>query len=82
MDGVTINDCMVSGHTTGARGIVIWNGLKTHITITDNTVSNNNCCGIELQDGSASGVTIMDNILFNNGDNGIRGDRINFWSWT
>ena len=36
---------------------MIWNGFKTHITITNNIARNNNCCGIELQDGTASGVT-------------------------
>ena len=71
VDGVTINECMVSGHTSGARGIVIWNGFKQNITFTSNMVSNNNCCGIELQDGSASGVTISNNLVFSNGDNGI-----------
>ncbi|HNL39379.1 MAG TPA: right-handed parallel beta-helix repeat-containing protein, partial [Saprospiraceae bacterium] len=41
-----------------ARGIVIWNGVKSNITIQNCEVYNNNCCGIELQDGSASGVTM------------------------
>ncbi|MDF1697136.1 MAG: right-handed parallel beta-helix repeat-containing protein [Saprospiraceae bacterium] len=72
VNGVTINDCMVSGHTSGARGIVIWNGLKENIVITNNTVSNNNCCGIELQDGNANLVTITGNtVTVTTGDSGM-----------
>jgi len=71
VDGFEVTNSTVSGHGPGARGIVIWNGFKQNITISNNAVSNNNCCGIELQDGSASGVTISDNILLGNGDNGI-----------
>ncbi|MFN8331524.1 MAG: hypothetical protein U0T81_09960 [Saprospiraceae bacterium] len=54
---------MVINHGHGARGIVLWNGLKTNIIISDNMVSNNSCCGIELQDGDASGVSITDNVI-------------------
>lgn len=71
VQSVTVNSSTFSGHTGGARGIVIWNGFKQDIYITNNTVSNNNCCGIELQDGTASGVTIANNTVVNNGDNGI-----------
>jgi hypothetical protein len=71
VDGFEVTNSTVSGHGPGARGIVIWNGFKQNVTISNNAVSNNNCCGIELQDGSASGVTISDNILLGNGDNGI-----------
>ncbi|MBN8680690.1 MAG: right-handed parallel beta-helix repeat-containing protein, partial [Chitinophagales bacterium] len=71
VDYVTINDVTSSGHTVGARGIVIWNGLKSHITITNCEVFNNNCCGIELQDGSASGVTMSNNNVHDNGDSGM-----------
>ena len=52
VDGVTIDNMV--GWQHDPRGIVIWNGFKTDITITNNTVTNNNCCGIELQDGTAS----------------------------
>ena len=45
-----------------SRGIVIWDGFKTHITITNNIAKYNNCCGIELQDGSASGVLIANKL--------------------
>ena len=68
---VTLDYVTASGHTVGARGIVIWNGLKSNITITNCTVFNNNCCGIELQDGNATGVTMTGNNVYNNGDNGI-----------
>lgn len=74
VNGVTLDSLDVSGHTNiagAARGIVIWNGLKENITVTNSSVYNNNCCGIELQDGTASGVTIQNNNIYNNGDNGI-----------
>jgi len=71
VQGVTITNSTFSGHTGGARGIVIWNGFKQNIVISNNIVTNNNCCGIELQDGTASGVTITGNTVLNNADNGI-----------
>ncbi len=71
IDDVTLDYVTSSGHTTGARGIVIWNGFKSNITITNSTVFNNNCCGIELQDGDATGVTLTNNNVYDNGDNGI-----------
>jgi len=45
VNGVTLNDLDVSGHTNAfgaARGIVIWNGLKENISITNCEVYNNN----------------------------------------
>ncbi len=66
VDGVTIDSALVTNHpaTAGAaRGIVVWNGFKQNITIKNSTVSNNNCCGIELQDGTASGVLIQNNTI-------------------
>jgi len=71
VDNVLINNVTSEGHTIGARGIVIWNGYKSNITITNCTVRNNNCCGIELQDGTASGVTMSNNLVENNGDSGM-----------
>lgn len=72
INDVTINGSMISGHTVGARGIVIWNGFKENINITNNSLSNNNCCGIELQDGTASNVNISYNtIAIGTGDNAI-----------
>jgi hypothetical protein len=71
---VSLDNLDVSGHSNvagAARGIVIWNGLKSNISITNCDVYNNNCCGIELQDGSASGVTMTNNNIYDNGDNGI-----------
>ncbi|MBK9321067.1 MAG: T9SS type A sorting domain-containing protein [Bacteroidetes bacterium] len=68
---VLIDSVTSTGHTVGARGIVIWNGLKENITIMDCHVYGNNCCGIELQDGQASGVTMTNNNVHDNGDNGI-----------
>ena len=72
--GVTLNNLDVSGHPAtfgAARGIVIWNGLKQNITITNCDVYNNNCCGIELQDGTATNVMMTNNNVHDNGDNGI-----------
>jgi hypothetical protein len=72
IDNVTITNSSSSNHGPGARGIVIWDGLKTNINISNNTVNNNNCCGIELQDGNASGVTISGNTIdIGSGDNGL-----------
>lgn len=74
VNGVLIDGNKVSGHSNVngvARGIVIWDGLKENITITNNEVFNNNCCGIELQDGSATGVNISSNNVHDNGDNGL-----------
>jgi len=68
---VTIDSVIASGHTSNARGIVIWNGLKENITVTNCEVFNNNCCGLELQDGQASGVTFENNNIHDNADNGI-----------
>ncbi|MBL0052703.1 MAG: right-handed parallel beta-helix repeat-containing protein [Bacteroidetes bacterium] len=71
VNGVTINRVTSTGHTVGARGIVIWNGLKENITITNCNVFGNNCCGIELQDGTATGVIMTGNNVHDNGDNGL-----------
>ncbi|MBL7805895.1 MAG: right-handed parallel beta-helix repeat-containing protein, partial [Saprospiraceae bacterium] len=74
VNGLLLNNLDVSGHPNtfgAARGIVVWNGFKENITITNCDVYNNNCCGIELQDGTASGVTMTGNNVYNNGDNGI-----------
>ena len=71
VDDLLITNCYASGNQN--RAIVIWNGLKTNITITGNEIRNSNggCCGIELQDGTASGVNISGNTLDQIGDNGI-----------
>ncbi len=61
----------VTAHGNWGRGIVIWNGLKSNITITNNDVRDNNCCGIELQDGTASGVTLTGNTIIGNADSGM-----------
>ncbi|MEZ4823029.1 MAG: right-handed parallel beta-helix repeat-containing protein [Ignavibacteria bacterium] len=55
-----------------ARGIVIWNGLKENITITNCEVFNNNCCGIELQTDRHQSY-FENNNIHDNGDNGIEG---------
>jgi hypothetical protein len=68
---VTLDSVTSSGHSTGARGIVIWNGLKENITFTNCEVFGNNCCGMELQDGEASGVKIENNNIHDNADNGL-----------
>lgn len=57
---------------SAARGFVIWNGFKTHITIAGNNVHDLvGCCGIDLQDGTASGITVSGNTVTNVGDSGI-----------
>ena len=73
VDNVTIRGNEVSDvGPLGARGIVIWDGPKTNIRITDNHVHDiAGCCGIELQDGTASDVTITGNLVERTGDNGI-----------
>ena len=71
VNGVTITNVTSTGHIYGARGIVIWNGLKENINISNCHVYGNNCCGIELQDGTASGVTMSNNNVHDNGDNGL-----------
>jgi hypothetical protein len=71
VNNVKLDFLTVAGHGVGARGIVIWNGLKSNITITNCEVFGNNCCGIELQDGTASAVTISNNDVHDNADNGI-----------
>ncbi|MBK6997917.1 MAG: right-handed parallel beta-helix repeat-containing protein [Lewinellaceae bacterium] len=74
ISNVTFDNLEIYGHTNvagAARGIVIWNGLKSLISVTNCHVYNNNCCGIELQDGSASSVTMSNNNVHDNGDNGI-----------
>ncbi|PWJ59373.1 putative secreted protein (Por secretion system target) [Dyadobacter jejuensis] len=63
IDGVLIDDATLQNNGAGARGIVLWNGLKTNITVQNSLVENNDCCGIELQDGSASGVLIKGNTI-------------------
>ncbi|RYE13055.1 MAG: hypothetical protein EOP51_30420, partial [Sphingobacteriales bacterium] len=72
IENVTIKNSISKNHAVAAsRGIVIWDGFKKNITITNNKVYNNNCCGIELQDGTASGVTITGNYVSGNVDNGL-----------
>ena len=61
----------VNAYYNTTRGIVIWNGFKSNITLTNNDARYNNCCGIELQDGTASGVTMMSNTVRYNGDSGM-----------
>lgn len=70
VENVMIDGSVFSNNGPSGRGVVIWNGLKKDITITNNTVSNNNCCGIELQDGMATGVLVKGNIIMAN-DNAI-----------
>ncbi len=66
-------DSVIAHNNQGSpgRGIVIWNGFKSNITITNNDVRSTNCCGIELQDGTASGVTMSGNTVVSNGDSGM-----------
>jgi hypothetical protein len=76
VSNVSVTKSRASGHVNYlskgvARGMVIWNGLKSNITFSQDSVLNNGCCGIELQDGSASGVTITNNVIKDNADNGI-----------
>jgi len=60
------------GSGVAGRGIVIWNGAKRDITISNNHVHDGaGCCGIELQDGTATGAWITDNVVANVGDSGM-----------
>jgi uncharacterized repeat protein (TIGR01451 family) len=68
--GVTIDHNEV--YATGDRGIVVWDGIKRDITITNNWVHDlAGCCGIELQDGAATGAIVTDNVVENTGDSGM-----------
>ncbi|MBK9630427.1 MAG: right-handed parallel beta-helix repeat-containing protein [Saprospiraceae bacterium] len=79
INNVSITNSRVINHGPGLRGIVLWDGLKTNITISNNLVSNNACCGIELQDGDASGVTVSGNTVdIGGGDNAIGLTGLNF----
>ncbi|MEZ4887870.1 MAG: right-handed parallel beta-helix repeat-containing protein [Chitinophagales bacterium] len=76
VNALTFNNISVTDINTAAggfpRGIVVWNGLKENITITNCTVSDNEgCCGIELQDGTATGVTITGNNVSDVVDSGM-----------
>jgi parallel beta-helix repeat protein len=72
VNGVTIDNCEISGSGVDGRGIVVWNGFKQNITITNNHVHDiAGCCGIELQDGSASGVSMTGNTVEKTGDSGM-----------
>ncbi len=72
VDNVSLTNSMVTNNGSGARGMVIWNGLKTNINFSNNMLTNNSCCGIELSDGNASGVTITGNTIdIGDGDNAI-----------
>lgn len=72
IQNVTIKNSISKNHSvSNSRGIVIWDGFKQNITIQNNKVYGNNCCGIELQDGTASGVTISGNFVVANVDNGF-----------
>lgn len=65
IDSVSITNSISKNHAVaGSRGIVIWNGLKSNISITNNYLASNNCCGIELQDGAATGVLIKGNTVY------------------
>ncbi|MFZ1704188.1 MAG: right-handed parallel beta-helix repeat-containing protein [Saprospiraceae bacterium] len=72
IDNLDITNSMVKNHGNDARGIVVWNGMKTNINISYNMLENNRCCGIELQDGAASGVNVSYNTIdIGTGDNAI-----------
>ena len=72
VNGITINNCSVTGSGVNGRGIVIWDGFKENITITNCNVHDiSGCCGIELQDGNASGVTMSNNTVTNTTDSGM-----------
>jgi hypothetical protein len=71
IDNVLIDNVKSHDHPSGSRGIVIWNGIKSNITISNCEVYSNNCCGIELSDGTASGITMTGNNVHDNVDNGI-----------
>lgn len=53
------------------RGIWIINGVKTNVSITDGTFSNNGLVGIDVSDGNVTGLTITGNTVIGNKDSGI-----------
>ena len=57
--------------TNYGRGIAVWDGPKTNISITDVTAQDNRLVGIDVNDGSVTGVTITGNTVTGNGDSGI-----------
>lgn len=65
INNVTIQGCAVQNNGPGAfaRGIAIWNNLKSNVSITNNYVVFTSCCGIDLNDGTASGINISNNTL-------------------
>lgn len=54
-----------------ARGIVVWDGAKTNITITNSIANNNSLVGIDLQDGTVANATVTGNTVTGNRDSGI-----------
>jgi len=55
-----------------ARGIILWNGVKADITISNNHVHGPNTpSGILFNDGVATGAQVIDNLVENTEDTGI-----------
>lgn len=65
INNVLIQGCAVQNNGPGvsARGIAIWDNLKSNVSITNNYVVFTSCCGIDLNDGTSSGVNISNNTL-------------------
>ncbi|MFN8633702.1 MAG: right-handed parallel beta-helix repeat-containing protein [Chloroflexota bacterium] len=54
-----------------ARGIVVWDGNKSNITITNSVANNNSLVGIETQDGTVANAIITGNSVTGNRDAGL-----------
>jgi hypothetical protein len=65
INNVLIQGCAVQNNGPGAtaRGIAIWDNLKSNVSIKNNYVIFTSCCGIDLNDGTSSGVNISNNTL-------------------
>ena len=72
IDGGVYSDNANTGVTVpGGRGIVIWDGPKSNISITGVTANANGLVGIDINDGNVTSLTISGNTVVGNADSGI-----------
>ncbi|MFN8519706.1 MAG: choice-of-anchor D domain-containing protein [Chloroflexota bacterium] len=69
--GTYANNANTGTTLPGGRGIVIWDGPKSNVSITNVTASNNGLVGIDINDGNVTGLTITGNTVTGNADSGI-----------